>query len=137
MVTTTKSKTTSETGVHDLLEQVGGNPSTLRLPRGLVRSSARALDALKKKFVGVDAGNLDGFCDALFYQAYLDRGLRLLAQQHQEALRGRLDRTQLHLLCARLQAVVSMCEQNINAEHHAVRSLKYSAMAEVSGVEKQ
>lgn len=133
----TKSKTTSETGVPDLHEQVDGNPRAPRLPRGLLRSSARALDALKKNFVGVDAGNLDGFSDALVYQAYLDRGLRLLALHHQEALRGRLDRSKLTLLCAQLQAVVSLCEQNINAENRAVKSLNASATAALSGTEKQ
>lgn len=129
VTTTTKSELKQGAIVPELVVRgPDGNARHPQFPRALCSATAAALKELKTQFPGVSS-DLDGFADAVVYQAYLERGKKLLAMHHLNALHGRLDRSALRCLCAELQAVVSLCEKNIKAENHAVRSLNASSSA--------
>lgn len=122
MVKTTK----SIPDLREFKERKPGFPAEvrpLRIPRALSRKSRAAMDELKNRAVGVDACWPDGVADAVVYQAYLERGTKLMAMHHLEALHGRLDREKFKVLCQELHAVLSLCEENIRLEDKVVRQL--------------
>ncbi len=117
-----------------------GFPAKVRsphYPRALIRDTAQALCGLKERFFGLEDYQVDGLHDAVYFQAYLERGKKLMAMHHLEALQGRLDRSKLKRLCSELQTMVSLCEKNIDAENRAVRTLNEEYAAALAARKKE
>jgi len=112
--------------LREFKERKPGFPAEVRpprIPRALARKSRAAMDELKKRAVGVDACWPDSVAEAVFYQAYLERGTKLMAMHHLEALHGRLDKEQFKVLCEDLLVVLRVCYEEIRTEDKAVRQL--------------
>lgn len=92
-----------------------------RLPKALIRGSAHALRELQQRIFGIEDFLGDKLTDAIFYQAYLERGKKLMMLHHLKALQGCLDKEKLEQLRKELHSVVDFCAEHIYHENSCVK----------------
>jgi len=94
---------------------------TPRIPKALLRGSAQALRELRQWGIGSEDFLGDKLTDAIFYQAYLERGKKLMMLHHLKALQGCLDKEKLEQLRKELHSIVDFCAEHIYHENSCVK----------------